>query len=191
MSARLAQLAQVEGELDILGGIDGLVEPAERQEIFPPTMHHADADPAEPDEQVPDTEEKPDLEVGPRRLDPGAAADNIRSFQVIMDQAEQVLRDPVIGVAEREVPAAGGAGTGVARAADVVDRLENHPGAPVTGDRGRAILAVVVDNDDLDRAVPLPLVVPRGTFQRVEGAGEVVFLVPGRHDDREGGGHCE
>ncbi len=152
-------------------------------------MHHADPNPAEADEQVPDAVKEPDLETAAFRFDPGPAANNVRSCQVIMNQAEQVLRDPVVGVTKREVLAMGGAGAGIAGAADVVDRLEDDRQTEFAGDVGRAILAVVVDNDDLDRAVPLPFVVARRALERVDRAGEAFLLVPSRNNDREGGRH--
>ena len=71
------------------------------------------------------------------------------------------------------------AGAGVAGAGDLVDRLEDHRGPVLPGDRGRPVGRVVVADDDLAGEVHRR----HGLLQSLESPGKQVLLVVGGHDD--------
>src|SRR5688572_32804338 len=88
-----------------------------------------------------------------------------------------------VGIDEQEPVARGAGCTGVARARDLVDRLEHHLGPRVPGDRSRGVGRVVVTDDEFCGAP--------GGFERHERVpdtpqrrGEAALLVEGWNDDR-------
>jgi hypothetical protein len=89
------------------------------------------------------------------------------------------------GLGDEKQPVAARRGrAGVARARNLVHRLEHHPGARGARDFGRAIRGVVVADDELGRPAA------RGedlhaAAQVLQRCGEELLFVERRDDDRE------
>ena len=171
--------------LHVLGGVNRLVEPAEPLEVRFPAMHHADADPADVDVEMPEEIKEVDFEIVVGRFDPRAPAGNLRICEMIVNERDEILGHLVVRVAERDVFATSRPRTGIARFADVVDWLVNDLDAELPGDVARLVRAVVVDGDDLGGATPVAFVGRDGLPERGDGAPDVFLLVPGRDNNRE------
>src|SRR5206468_1259342 len=69
--------------------------------------------------------------------------------------------------------------------ADVVGWLEDNLCAVFTGNFSRAILAVIINDDDFGCAAAFAFVDSRRAFQRIDRTANALLLVPRRNDDRE------
>ena len=102
-----------------------------------------------------------------------------------MDRVEQRAWHGHVRIDENEHVSHGMIRPGVAGSRNVPHRLMNHYRALVPRDGGGLILAVVVDDDDVDVGVRASAQMVRGGSDRIQRRREVGLFVEGGNDDRK------
>ena len=182
---RARELLQPPEEINLLGGVERLAEGTHLAEGGRLAEHERAGSPLhQAADRIPHRERDAHVKALCVVADRGAAGEAVALLDRLRRVIEELRRRPRIGVDEEDPVAARLRRAGVARAGDLVHRLEHHGRAGLARDGRGAVGGIVVADDEL--GVPAPARERRGC--RADGGERLrdeLLLVECRDDDRE------
>lgn len=175
--------AEPAGEIDFLGGVEGLVESSDSSKGFRADEDESAGQPfAAAAGQVPGGDGETSEPVGGVHAQGGAAGQNAGVAHLPGHVFEQRRARVAVGVEEEDPVACGEPCTAVSGASDLADGLEDHRGACSSGDAGGGVGGMVVADDAFD----LPGALGQGAGSLpdgLQGAAQPLFFVVRGDDD--------